>query len=144
MLLSKFGNEVLSRGPDAVLPQNLNSKWLMRIQKMADDFLDSHFQGGTCESAGFEADPVLSACVSEILRHIDGGNVDVDEEAMFQYITLYALSITMETVRREKDIGMTLPTVETIFDAERLQQIKRIKPEIEPILATLCLDEKAR
>ena len=142
MLLSKFGNEVLSRGPDAVLPQNLSSKWLMRIQKMADDFLDSHFPGETCDADGFDADPILSACVSEILRHINDGHVDVQEKEMFQFITIYALCVTMETVRRERGIGMSLPTVETLFDMKRLQEIKRIKPEIEPILATLCLEEK--
>jgi hypothetical protein len=61
---------------------------------------------------------------------------------MFQFITIYALCVTMETVRRERGIGMTLPTVETLFDMKRLQEIKRIKPEIEPILETLCLEEK--
>ena len=142
MLLSKFSNEVLSKGPEAVLPQNLSSDWLMRIQKMSDEFLDSHFQGGTCESDGFKVDPILSACVSEILRHSDEGSIDVQEKDMFKHITLYALAVTMETVRREGDIGMTPPTVSTIFDVDRLQELKRIKPDIAPVLAALCLSNK--
>ena len=42
-MLSQFNNEVLSYGPTAVLPQNLNSTWINKLQKMADDFLDSNF-----------------------------------------------------------------------------------------------------
>jgi hypothetical protein len=42
-MLSEFYNEVLTYGPVAVLPQNLNDKWIQQLQKMADDFLDSNF-----------------------------------------------------------------------------------------------------
>ena len=64
MLLSKFANEVLVRGPAALLPQNLNSEWLARLQKMADDFLDTHFQSARCSNAKDVADPVLTTCIS--------------------------------------------------------------------------------
>ena len=40
-MLVRFNNEVLSHGPDAVLPQNLNGEWIKILQKMADDFLDT-------------------------------------------------------------------------------------------------------
>ena len=36
-MLSQFNNEVLSYGPTAVLPQNLNSSWIMKLQKAAED-----------------------------------------------------------------------------------------------------------
>jgi len=42
-MLSKFGNEVLLHGPDALLPQNLNKEWLNWLQKMAEDFLDGSY-----------------------------------------------------------------------------------------------------
>lgn len=42
-MFSEFYNEVLSYGPSAVLPQNLNSKWLQNVQKIADDFLNTNF-----------------------------------------------------------------------------------------------------
>jgi hypothetical protein len=144
MLLSKFSNEVLSKGPEAVLPQNLSLEWLVRIQKMADDFLDSHFHGGTCESDGFKVDPILSACVSELLQDINDGNIDIREDDMFKYVTLYALAVTMETVRREQDIGLSPPTVASIFDPDRLQELKRLKPDIAPVLTALCLNPKTK
>lgn len=96
MLLSKFGNEVLSRGANAVLPQNLNQEWLPIVQRMADEFLDANFDGDTCRVNGFFSDPILSACVSEILSHQNDGKVDIREAEMFEKLTLYSLAVTLE------------------------------------------------
>jgi hypothetical protein len=140
MLLSKFSNEVLSKGPQAVLPQNLNVDWLIRIQKMVDDFLDANFEGGDCRNANFTVDPILSACVSEILRHLDGDSIDILEKDMFEKLTLYALSVTVESVAKEVDIELQPPTLETIFDKQRLQALVDIRPEFEPIIKTICME----
>lgn len=139
MLLSKFSNQVLSKGPQAVLPQNLNVEWLTRIQKMVDDFLDANFEGGNCRQANFTADPILSACVSEILRHLNGDSLEIQENDMFEKLTLYALSVTVETVAKEVDIKLSPPTLETIFDKQRLQALVDIRPEFEPIIKTICM-----
>lgn len=142
MLLSKFGNEVLSKGATAVLPQNLSREWLDRIQKMADDFLDANFENGECLEEGFVADPILSACVSEILSYLHHGYVDITEREMFEMLTMYALTVTIETVGRETDLGLEQPSLDDIFTRNRFAQLKRIKPELSPILETVCLAEK--
>ena len=140
MLLSKFGNEVLSGGPDAVLPQNLNSEWLPIVQRMADAFLDANFDGDACRVNGFSCDPILSACVSEILSHQNNGKVDIREAEMFEKLTLYSLAITLESVRKDTEIAIEPPTLDNIFDLQRLQRLKYHKPEIGQILDTLCLN----
>ena len=140
MLLSKFSNEVLSKGPQAVLPQNLSAEWLNRIQKMVDDFLDANFDGGQCRNARFTVDPVLSTCVSEILRHLKGDSIDIQEKELFEKLTLYALSVTVETVGKEVDIALQPPTLETIFDKRRLQDIADIRPDFKPIIQTVCME----
>lgn len=140
MLLSRLGNEILSRGPEAVLPQNLDLEWLDRIQKMADEFLDANFEGGDCRKANFTADPILSTCVLEILRHLEDGPVDVEEKEMFEKLTLYALSVTVETVAKQAAISLEPPTLATIFDKGRLRQIAKIRPDFEPIIKTVCMD----
>ncbi len=140
MLLSKLGNEILSRGPEAVLPQNLSPEWLGRIQKMADEFLDTNFEGDDCRKDNFTADPVLSACVLEILRHLKDGEVDVQEKEMFEKLTLYALSVTVETVTKQRAIALEPPTLATIFDKRRLQEIVNIRPEFETIIKVVCMD----
>ena len=140
MLLSKLGNEILSRGPEAVLPQNLSPEWLGRIQKMADEFLDTNFEGDDCRKDDFTADPVLSACVLEILRHLKDGKVDVQEKEMFEKLTLYALSVTVETVAKQKAIDLEPPTLATIFDKSRLRDIVNIRPEFDTIIKIVCMD----
>jgi hypothetical protein len=140
VLLSKLGNEVLSGGPEAVLPQNLSPEWLGRIQKMADEFLDTNFEGDDCRKDNFTADPVLSACVLEILRHLKDGKVDVQEKEMFEKLTLYALSVTVETVTKQRAIALEPPTLATIFDRRRLQEIVNIRPEFETIIKIVCMD----
>ena len=142
MLLSKFGNEVLSKGATAVLPQNLSREWLDRIQKMADDFLDANFENGECLEEGFAADPILSACVSEILSYLNHGHDYIEEREMFKMLTMYSLAVTIETVGRQTDLGLEQPTLDDIFTRKRLAQLKRIKPELGPILETVCLAEK--
>ena len=139
MLLSKFNNEVLSKGPQAVLPQNLTSEWLIRIQKMVDDFLDTNFEEGGCRQENFTADPILSTCVSEILHHLKGDRIDVQGNDMFEKLTLYSLSVTVESIGKEVDINLPPPTLETIFDKQRLQDIVGIRPEFELIIQTICM-----
>jgi len=75
-MLSEFYNEVLFFGPLAVLPQNLNSKWIERLQNMADDFFDSNFNLNECKDPRDIGDPVLAACVYEILRYQYGDKFD--------------------------------------------------------------------
>lgn len=142
MMLSKFGNEVLSRGPSAVLPQNLDPGWLAHIQRLADNFLDSHFHEGDCKPEGFQADPVLTACVSEILRHQKGPEAEVSEEEMFEKVTIYSLAVTMESVGRQNHFPLEPPTLDNIFDRGRLRELRRIKPELGPVLDAICLESK--
>ena len=142
MLLSKFGNEVLSKGATAVLPQNLTYEWLGRIQKMADEFLDANFDGDQCKYNDFAVDSILSACVSEILSYQNNGYVDIQERDMFEKLTMYALSVTIESVGKEADVGLDQPTLEDIFDLNRFTQFRQIKPELGAILDTICLTEK--
>jgi hypothetical protein len=107
---------------------------------MADEFLDTNFEGDDCRKDDFTADPVLSACVLEILRHLKDGKVDVQEKEMFEKLTLYSLSVTVETVAKQKAIDLEPPTLTTIFDKRRLQEIVNIRPEFKPIIKIVCMD----
>lgn len=140
MLLSKFGNEVLSKGPDSVLPQNLTPAWLERIQKMADLFLDTHFDGERCLWDGFTADPILTACVSEIVRHQNHGSVEIQERDMFDKLTMYSLAVTIETVRKEATASLPVPTLDNIFDKTRYMEIEKSLPKFGAVLKFVCLN----
>ena len=138
-MLSKFGNEVLLHGPDALLPQNLNNKWLDILQKMAGDFLDASYDLEECKTPADVADPILSVCVSEILRsqHID--KTDISTEELLEKITLYSVSLLIEAVQRESKIGIEQPTLEDILSWDRIIRMRRTNPRFVETLEKACI-----
>ena len=138
-MLSEFYNEVLFFGPLGVLPQNLNSKWIERLQNMADDFFDSNFNLNECKDPRDIGDPVLAACVYEILRYQYGDKFDLTPKEMAEKIVIYALSITMETVNRKSDYGLEPPNLTNILSMERIIAYKKIKPEFIDLLKQACI-----
>jgi hypothetical protein len=138
-MLSEFYDEVLAFGPVAVLPQNLNNKWIQRLQKMADDFLDSNFNMHACTDAKEVGDPVLSACVSEIVRYQHPDQSDLTPKEMAERMVVYALSITMESINRNDDLGLEPPNLDNILSMDRILSYKSIQPEFIQLLKDACI-----
>ena len=138
-MLSEFYNEVLTFGPVAVLPQNLNSKWIQRLQEMADDFLDSNFNLQACTDAREVGDPVLAACVYEILRYQYSDKYDLTPKEMAEKVVIYALSITMESVNRNDNFGLQPPSLDNILSMDRILSYKSIQPEFIQLLKDACV-----
>ena len=138
-MLSRFNNEVLSYGPSAVLPQNLNAEWIKILQKMADDFLDTNFDLYECNDPRDVGDPVLMACVYEIARYQDGNKTDYTSKEMAEKMVIYALAITMESVNRESNIGLEPPSLDNVLTVDRIIAYKDINPEFVKILKQACI-----
>ncbi len=138
-MLSRFNNEVLSKGPTAVLPQNLNDAWLKRLQKIADDFLDQNFSLDECKDPQDVADPLLSVCVYEILNHHHADTTKVPIEEMIEMMAIYAISIFMESVNRETDIGFDAPNLDNILSVDRIIAFKKINPAFIEMLEQACI-----
>jgi hypothetical protein len=116
--------------------------WLVKIQQMADDFLDLNFQSESCHDAGDRVDPILSACVSEILAYLQDGPAEITPDDFLKKITMYSIHITIETVRRESGIGVDSPSLDDIFDYHRLNELKFAYPEMEQFFDRVCLAEE--
>ena len=138
-MLVRFNNEVLSNGPGAVLPQNLNSEWIKILQKMADDFLDTNFDLQECKDPRDVGDPVLMACVYEIARYQDGEKVDFTAREMAEKVVIYALSITMESVNRESNIELKPPNLDNVLSMDRIIAYQDTNPEFVRILKQACI-----
>ena len=138
-MLSQFNNEVLSYGPTAVLPQNLNTVWLMKLQKVADEFLDSNFDLLECKDPRDVGDPILMTCVYEILAYQAGEHVDVTPDDMAEKITIYALSVIMEAVHREDNIGLEMPDLDNILSMDRIIAFKKTNPDFINFLKQVCI-----
>ena len=138
-MISKFNNEVLSKGPAGVLPQNLNRAWLEKLQKISEDFLDRNFSLEECKDPQDAADPLLSVCVFEILRHLHIDRSTVPAEDMIEMMAIYAISIIMEAVNREDDIGLDPPGLDNILSARRIDLIKKFNPAFNDLLEKACV-----
>ena len=138
-MLSKINNEVLLHGPEAVLPQNLNKKWLNILQKMAEDFIDSSYDLEECKKPEDVADLILSVCVSELLISQHNNNTDIAIEEMLEKITIYSISLIMEAVDRESNIGIEKPTLEDILYWDRMIRMKKTNPEFVETLEKACI-----
>lgn len=138
-MLSKFSNQVLSRGSDAVLPQNLSTEWLNVLQNMAEDFLDSSYDLEECKEPEDIADPILTVCVLEILRSQPDLKTDMSTREMLEKVTIYSLSLIMETVHREVDIGVKPPTLGNILSWDRIASLKDSHPEFIHMLEQACI-----
>lgn len=139
-MLSRFSNEVLSRGSSAVLPQNLSNFWLKTLQKRCDDFLDSNFAVDKCTETQDMGDPVLVACVQEVRHHNQRRTEsEAADEELAEMVTIYALSITMETIRRESDVELPPPTLENLLSIDRIVQFGKINPDFGQFLERACI-----
>lgn len=138
-MLSEFYNEVLVFGPVAVLPQNLNNKWIQRLQNMADEFLDSNFNLHTCTDAKEVGDPVLAACVYEIIRYQYADQSDLTPKEMAEKMVIYALSIIMESINRKDNFGLQPPNLDNILSMDRILTYKSIQPEFIQLLKDACI-----
>jgi hypothetical protein len=142
-MLSRFNNEVLSYGPTAVLPQNLNNTWMKHLQKIADDFLDSNFSMHDCKDPRDIGDPILMACVYEILAFQQRGSADVSPREMAEKMAIYSLSILMESVNRESDIGLEPPDLDNVLSMDRIMAFKEKNPEFVKVLKQACIIQNA-
>ena len=138
-MLSRFNNEVLSYGPTAVLPQNLNITWMKRLQKMADDYLDTNFVQYECQEPRDIGDPILMACVYEILSFQQEDSSEMSPMEMAEKIAIYSLSILMESVNRESNIGLEPPDLNNVLSMDRIIAFKDKNPEFVRTLKQACI-----
>ena len=106
---------------------------------MAEDFLEANYDLEKCKKSGDTEDPILSVCVSEILRsqHKDKTNISIEE--MLEKVTIYSISLIIEAVDRESNIGIEKPTLEDILYWDRIIRIKKINPEFVETLEKACI-----
>lgn len=143
-MLVKFNNEVLSKGAQAVLPQNLSTEWLGVLQAMAEEFLDRNYDLNDCNKPEDLADPLLTVCVAEILRAGGERRGEIPLDEMLEKVTLYALALLIEAVDRETDVGIAPPSLADILSWERITALRKSKPELIATLEQACVLKGAR
>lgn len=145
-MINRFIDDVISKGAEAVLPQNLEKEWLDTIYLAAKAFLkvalDQDKTTPEDEILSDEGSLIMLSAVVEAGQHIDGYGPDgepytIPEDEMFERITCYALAVVFEWIAREAGIELTVPTVENLFDRDRFFEVEEDFPELTEILDKL-------
>jgi hypothetical protein len=134
MSIVRFNSEVLSKGPSAVLPQNLSADWLETLQTMADKFLECNFDDAKCSRKEMTADPLLLACVSEIIGNRGKDIDEISDQELTQLIASYCVEITVETVGRHTGTAIHAPGLHEILTPNRMAYFKKVNPDLGRLL----------
>lgn len=145
-MINRFIDDVVSQGAEAVLPQNLDPEWLDRIYVAARSFLQMTMAPDDTNSdeeiLSDEGSLMMLSAVVEVGQHLDGYGQDgepvaITEDEVFERISCYALAVILEWIARETELDLPVPTVDDIFDRDRLFEIEQDFPELTEILNKL-------
>lgn len=138
-MLTRLQYEVLSNGPTAVLPQNLNDRWLEILQEHADDFLNANYDLDACRVPDDVDAPMLTACVQALLSEQNLQLSDISTHELAEKLTIYALWLTIETTGRDIDLPIHRPKVDTIFSWDNIQKLRTLNPQFIDALERSCI-----
>ncbi len=144
-MLNDFIDEVISRGAEAVLPQNLSLEWLDALYAAAVDFLRDVIGDGAAEPIDenlFEDETamIMLSAVMEIIEYQLNYPPEMPELAegeLFEPLSCYALSVVLEYISRKAPIEIEPPTVDNVFDRERIMAIEAANPDVTVALKML-------
>ena len=152
-MLNQFMDEVVANGPEALLPHNLDDQWLDMIYTASKLFIrTAALPAEEKEKKEYDFTDLYSnlmlTSVMEIIYHqkgviIKSSKIAVPEAEIYEYILCYAMSVVYESIRRNADIVIPLPTLDTILDRERLFEIEQSNPELTEFLQKIVLEDGA-
>ena len=106
---------------------------------MAEDFIGSNYDLEKCKKPEDIADPILSVCVSELSMSQYNNKTDTPIKEFLEKITIYSISLIIEAVDRENNIGIEQPTLENILSWDRIIRMKKTNPEFVKTLEEACI-----
>lgn len=115
--LSQYHAEVLSQGVEALLPQHLPDHWLDQLLVEGNAYLDQ--QEGVS----------MSTLLMTVLALVDyqqgdvsasSGVITLPLQELNHYLSVYVLCLGIEKVSRSTDISGEAPTLDNIFDNDRV------------------------
>jgi hypothetical protein len=150
-MINIFIDEVLSKGADAILPNNLDDRWLVLMTDAAISFLRDTSgentktpkkEDGNDDSLSDDQSLLMLAAVMEIIQYqmeypADFEAQKIPEEKFFSNMSCYAISVALEFINRQQGIFTSPPSLDNIFDEERIFEIEETDPVITKLLNDL-------
>jgi len=151
-MLNQYVDEVVANGAEAVLPQNLDDKWLDMIYAASKLFIKTAaLPGEKNDKKGYDFSDLYSnlmlTSVMEIIHHQKGvfmnsDTIKIPEEEIYEYILCYAMAVVYESISREAEIRIPPPTLDNIFDRDRLFEIEQSNPQLTDLLQKIVLEDR--
>ena len=104
-LFQQFQMEVLSKGPEAILPCNLSDKWLDILSEQGDE-------------PGNEDNPMteLLAAVMHLVHYKnDCKDIEIGQDQLAEYVENYKVELSIEEVCRKTEVKIDRATMGTIL-----------------------------
>ena len=150
-MINQFIDAVVSKGAEAILPQNLSTEWLDRLSLAARNFIcditdeENSHQGKTVDVFESVESNLLLIAVTEIVQFqlgypADFNGKDIPEADMLRYLKCYAMSLIYEVIMRQHGMNLSSPTIENIFDEFRLIEIEESSPHLTDALYDFVID----
>ena len=144
-MINQFIDTIVSKGAEALLPQNLSSDWLERLSIAARNFICDITNDENEELEDhvdiFESDEssLLLISVTEIIQFqknypADFNATDLPEDEIIGYLKCYSMSVIYEYIKRHTNMMFSSPGIENIFDEFRLIAIEENHPELTDAL----------
>lgn len=141
-MINRFMDEVVSKGAEALLPQNLTSEWLEHLTVGAKKFLLTAMKGESDDPVDpfedAESTMMLSG-VMEIIQSQKGYSTDTEipeipDDELFECLSCYALWVVITFLGKVLELTLEFPTTENIFDREQIYEIEQKYPQLTAAL----------
>ncbi|MDL2286523.1 hypothetical protein LJC24_03735 [Desulfococcaceae bacterium OttesenSCG-928-F15] len=143
-MLNTFMDEVVAQGAEAVLPHQLEDRWLFPMARAAKRFLRHGAAGGEAPETPLDIfedmeGSLFIAAITEILqsRYDYPAHFQMEtlpEDVLYESIACYSLYLVLEEMKRTTSIPYPHPDPDTLLEPERLEEIEGNDPRISQYL----------
>ncbi len=117
-MIEEISNLIRQKGPMGILPNELPEKEFEYLHKLSSEFIDDEDKGPDKFSA-------LALCVITILSHQQNypEKIAIKPDDLMEHMHLYSVAILFENMGRKTDAKIEPPTIDNIFDENRMVEI---------------------
>ena len=148
-MITRFLDEVISRGADAVLPHALDAQWLDRLMAAGLHFLQSaaRIDPETAREEPLdlfedENGTLFLAAITELLqsRYDYPAHFQIEvvpSDVMYDSISCYALYLILEKANRTRGIVYPKPDADTILEADDLADLEAENADVAMVFGMI-------